>query len=93
LSLSGESSQAATSHDAAAGFPFPAKGRSASKLSVPTPERALVSDAAPNLNIGMDIWGARPPAKAETSEQGEVNAGVSFQHAGALSQMVWLSCM
>jgi plant G-box-binding factor len=87
LALSGESSQAGTTQDAAAGFPIVAMGRSASKLSVPTPERAAVSDAAPNLNIGMDIWG-RPPAIAETSEQGEVNAGVSSQHAGALSQMV-----
>jgi hypothetical protein len=89
LVLSGESSQAAgTTQDAAAGLPFAAKGRSASKLSLQPPESATVSDAAPNLNIGMDILG-RPPAKAETSEQGEANAGApSHHHTGALSQMV-----
>ncbi|GJM97009.1 hypothetical protein PR202_ga13899 [Eleusine coracana subsp. coracana] len=84
--VKGESSQAGAMQDAAAGLPFAAKRRSASKLSVHTPERAAVSDVAPNLNIGMDIWG-RAPAKAETAEQGEVNVGALTQHAGALSQM------
>ncbi|XP_062212788.1 DNA-binding protein EMBP-1-like isoform X2 [Phragmites australis] len=88
--VKGEPSQAATTQvaatqDAAAELPL-ATRRSASKLSVSTSERAALSNATPNLNIGMDIW-SNSPAKAETSGQREVNAGAPSQHAGALSQM------
>ncbi|CAN6297333.1 unnamed protein product [Urochloa humidicola] len=82
----GESSQPATVQDAAAQTRSAAKRRSAAKLSVSTPETAAISDARPNLNIGMDLW-SNSPVKAETSGQGEINAALPFQHDIALSQM------
>ncbi|TVU44475.1 hypothetical protein EJB05_03918, partial [Eragrostis curvula] len=84
--VKGEPSQAVTTQDAAAASPFAAKGRSETRLSVPTPERTALPNAATNLTIGMNIWG-NSPAKAETSEQGEANAGAPSQHAGSLSHM------
>ncbi|KAL6638102.1 hypothetical protein ACP70R_025674 [Stipagrostis hirtigluma subsp. patula] len=84
--VEGETSQAGTTQDSAAESPLAAKGRSASRLSVSTPERAVHSNATPNLNIGIDIW-SNSPAKPETSGQGEVSAGAPSQHAGSLSQM------
>ncbi|CAL4927969.1 unnamed protein product [Urochloa decumbens] len=80
--VQGESSQPATAQDAAA----ETKGRSAAKLSVLTPDTAAISDARPNLNIGIDLW-SDSPVKAETSGQGEVNAAVPSQHDIALSRM------
>ncbi|CAN6286435.1 unnamed protein product [Urochloa humidicola] len=82
----GESSQPATVQDAAAETRSAAKRRSAAKLSVSTPETAAISDARPNLNIGMDLW-SNSPVKAETSVQGEMNPAMPSQHDIALSQM------
>ncbi|KAL6894309.1 hypothetical protein ACP4OV_008407 [Aristida adscensionis] len=84
--VEGEPSQADTTQDAAAESSVTAKGRPAPKLSVLTPDRAATSNATPNLNIGIDIWG-NSPAKAETSGQGELNVGAPSQHTAALSQM------
>ncbi|KAF8748286.1 hypothetical protein HU200_013034 [Digitaria exilis] len=84
--FSGEPSQAATTQDAAAETRSAAKRRSTGKLSVSTPETAAISDARPNLNIGMDLW-SNSPVKAETSGQSETNAATLPQHDVALSQM------
>ncbi|CAN6280866.1 unnamed protein product [Urochloa humidicola] len=82
----GEPSQPATVQDAAAETRSAAKRRSAAKLSVLTPETAAISDARPNLNIGMDLW-SNSPVKAETSGQGEINVAAPSQNDIALSRM------
>jgi hypothetical protein len=77
--LSGEPSHAATTQDAAAGTRSAAKRRPAGKLSA-------ISNARPNLNIGIDLW-SNSPVKAETSGQIEINAAAP-SHDVPLSQMV-----
>jgi hypothetical protein len=84
--LSGEPSHAATTQDAAAGTRSAAKRRPAGKLSVSTTETAAISNARPNLNIGIDLW-SNSPVKAETSGQIEINAAAP-SHDVPLSQMV-----
>nr|CAB3492770.1 unnamed protein product [Digitaria exilis] len=84
--VQGEPSQPATTQDAAAETRSAAKRRSAGKLSISTPETAAISDARPNLNIGMDLW-SNSPVKAETSGQSETNAAALPQHDVTLSQM------
>ncbi|XP_062187097.1 DNA-binding protein EMBP-1-like isoform X2 [Phragmites australis] len=74
---SGEPSRAAVVRYAAVESPYPVKGRSASKLPVSAPGRAALPSAAPNLNIGMDLWSASP-ALAVPAVQGEANTGLAL---------------
>ncbi|PVH31028.1 hypothetical protein PAHAL_9G040300 [Panicum hallii] len=83
--VQGEPSHAATTQDAAAGTRSAAKRRPAGKLSVSTTETAAISNARPNLNIGIDLW-SNSPVKAETSGQIEINAAAP-SHDVPLSQM------
>ncbi|PUZ36451.1 hypothetical protein GQ55_9G038800 [Panicum hallii var. hallii] len=83
--VQGEPSHAATTQDAAAETRSAAKRRPAGKLSVSTTETAAISNARPNLNIGIDLW-SNSPVKAETSGQIEINAAAP-SHDVPLSQM------
>nr|CAB3452350.1 unnamed protein product [Digitaria exilis] len=83
-SAEGEPSQAAVVRYAAVESPYPAKGRSASKLPVSAPGRATLPNATPNLNIGMDIWSTPPPLAVVPGVQGEANPGLALaRHDGA----------
>ncbi|KAG2545042.1 hypothetical protein PVAP13_9KG401647 [Panicum virgatum] len=79
----GEPSQAAIMQDVAA------EARSAAKrpgkLSVSTTEMAAISNARPNLNIGIDLW-SNSPVKAETSGPIQINAAAP-SHDVPLSHM------
>ena len=86
----GEPSQAAVVRYAAVESPYPAKGRSASKLPVSAPGRATLPSATPNLNIGMDIWNASP-ALAVPAVQGEVNPGLALARRDSVTQLVWMA--
>jgi len=83
--LSGEPSQAAITQDVAAETRSAAK-RPAGKLSVSTTEMAAISNARPNLNIGIDLW-SNSPVKAETSGPIQINAAAP-SHDVPLSHMV-----
>ena len=83
--LSGEPSQAAIMQDVAAKTRSAAK-RPAGKLSVSTTEMAAISNARPNLNIGINLW-SNSPVKAETSGQVQINAAAP-SHDIPLSHMV-----
>ena len=60
--------------------------RPAGKLSVSTTEMAAISNARPNLNIGIDLW-SNSPVKAETSGPIQINAAAP-SHDVPLSHMV-----
>ncbi|KAG2534386.1 hypothetical protein PVAP13_9NG062925 [Panicum virgatum] len=68
--VQGEPSQNATMQDAAAETRSAAKRRSEGKLLVSTTEMTTISNARPNLNIGINLW-SNSPVKAETSGQDE----------------------
>lgn len=85
-SAEGEPSQAAVVRYAAVESPYPAKGRSASKLPVSAPGRAALPSATPNLNIGMDIWNASP-ALAVPAVQGEANPGLALARRDGVTQL------
>ena len=84
--LSGEPSQNATMQDAAAETRSAAKRRSEGKLLVSTTEMTTISNARPNLNIGINLW-SNSPVKAETSGQVQINAAAP-SHDIPLSHMV-----
>ena len=84
--LSGEPSQNATMQDAAAETRSAAKRRSEGKLLVSTTEMTTISNARPNLNIGINLW-SNSPVKAETSGQVQINAAAP-SHDVPLSHMV-----
>jgi plant G-box-binding factor len=88
--LPGEPSQAAAVRYAAVESPYPAKGRSASKLPVSAPGRAALPSATPNLNIGMDIWNTSP-ALAVPAVQGEANPGLALARRDSVTQLVWMA--
>lgn len=88
--LPGEPSQAAAVRYAAVESPYPAKGRSASKLPVSAPGRAALPSATPNLNIGMDIWNASP-ALAVPAVQGEVSPGLALARRDGVTQLVGMA--
>ncbi|ONM52397.1 EM binding protein 1-like protein [Zea mays] len=85
-SAEGEPSQATVVRYAAVESPYPAKGRSASKLPVSAPGRAALPSATPNLNIGMDIWNASP-ALAVPAVQGEVSPGLALARRDGVTQL------
>eukprot|EP00267_Zea_mays_P033686 XP_008668103.1 DNA-binding protein EMBP-1 isoform X1 [Zea mays] len=85
-SAEGEPSQAAVVRYATVESPYPAKGRSASKLPVSAPGRAALPSATPNLNIGMDIWNTSP-ALAVPAVQGEANPGLALARRDSVTQL------
>jgi len=84
--VQGEPSQNATMQDAAAETRSAAKRRSEGKLLVSTTEMTTISNARPNLNIGINLW-SNSPVKAETSGQVQINAAAP-SHDIPLSHMV-----
>lgn len=86
--LPGEPSQAAVVRYAAVESPYPAKGRSASKLPVSAPGRAALPNATPNLNIGMDIWSTPPALAVVPAVQGEVNPGLALPRRDGVAHLV-----
>jgi plant G-box-binding factor len=85
--LPGEPSQAAAMRCPAVDSPFPVKGRSASKLPVSAPGRAVLPNATPNLNIGMDLQSASP-ALAVPAVQGEASPGFALAGRDAGTPLV-----
>jgi len=83
--VQGEPSQNATMQDAAAETRSAAKRRSEGKLLVSTTEMTTISNARPNLNIGINLW-SNSPVKAETSGQVQINAAAP-SHDIPLSHM------
>ncbi|XP_039825446.1 DNA-binding protein EMBP-1-like, partial [Panicum virgatum] len=82
--VQGEPSQNATMQDAAAETRSAAKRRSEGKLLVSTTEMTTISNARPNLNIGINLW-SNSPVKAETS--GQVINAAAPSHDIPLSHM------
>uniref|UniRef100_A0ACD5UM21 Uncharacterized protein n=1 Tax=Avena sativa TaxID=4498 RepID=A0ACD5UM21_AVESA len=86
-SAEGEPSQAAAvPYAAAAESAYQLKGRSASKLPVSAPGRAVLPNATPNLNIGIDLWSASQPI-AVIPVQGEASPGLALARGDVVGQL------